>query len=88
MPEKITDQELLRDIVWNDADGYRELGQEHAGTSRWHQSVNTIFRRISDGKLFMANWRKAATEMQEHEYPDEAVECEAYTETVIKYRRL
>ena len=56
------------------------------GEGRWHDHVDTVFKREADGKLFIARWRRAATEYQEHEYPDEAVEAEAYIEPVTKYR--
>jgi hypothetical protein len=85
--ERITDRDMLRLVVWNDAEGYEVVKEVNGGNSRWHQHIDTIFRRLSDGKLFIVYWRKAATENQDHEYPDEAVECEAYTETVTKYRR-
>lgn len=88
MPEKIVGEELLRTIIWDDCEGYSIIDENIIEQTRWAVLIETVFKRLSDGKLFLAEWRKAATEMQEHEYPDEAVECEAYDETITKYRRI
>lgn len=88
MAEKIMDSELLKRIVWDDAEGYEVIKHRLVEQTRWAVLTETVFLRDSDDTLFLATWRKAATEMQEHEYPDEAVECEAYTETVTKYRKV
>lgn len=86
MIEKITDKRLLHDIVWEDSADYDIIESQDRGSSRWHVHVETIFKRNSDDKLFIAYWRRGATENQDHELPDEAVECEEYTVTVVKYR--
>jgi hypothetical protein len=87
MIERITDEELLADIIMEGIDGYTTIHSEDYDHSRWHRLIETVFKRESDGKLFIAYWRAGATECQEHEYPDEAVECEEYTVSVVKYRQ-
>lgn len=88
MNEKITDTELLRDAIWDDREGYSTIEETIIEQTRWAVLVRTVFKREADGKLFMMTWRKAATESQEHEFPDEAVECEAYQETITNYREI
>lgn len=87
MPEKVTDEELLKRIIWDDADGYECISTKLRDQSRWHVWVETIFKRISDNKLFICHWRRAATEQQEHEFPEEAFEAEPYRVSYIKYRQ-
>lgn len=86
MLEHITDKNELRDILWDDHIGYDTVTTIMVAEDRWHDRVATVFKRVADGKLFIAIWHRAATEHQEHEYPDEAVEAEAYIEPVTKYR--
>ena len=87
MPETITDKELLQRIIWNEADGFQIVDESTVDRTRWHVVTETIFQQ-SDGRFFLMYWRKAATESQEHEYPDVAFECEPYRETITKYRRV
>lgn len=86
MPEKITDKEVLERVVWDDADGYEMVKDIICAEHRWASGRDCVFKRLSDGKLFITHWRKGATEYQEHEYGDEAVEAESFTETVTHYR--
>lgn len=88
MAEKITDEELLREIVWDGDDGYTTIEETIIEQTRWTVLIETIFKRLSDGKLFLCTWRKAATEMQEHELPEEAFECKAYPVEITKYRKV
>jgi hypothetical protein len=84
--EKITDRAELRNIIWEDHLLYDPVAEEVTGQGRWHVGVDTVFKRLTDGKLFITHWRRGATENQDHEYPDEAVEAEEYTVTITKYR--
>lgn len=84
--ETITDPDELQIIIWGDHLLYDTVDTIEDGHSRWHINVTTVFKRITDGKLFITDWRQGSTENQEHEYPDEAVEAEAYIEPVTKYR--
>jgi hypothetical protein len=86
MGEKITDKKLLERIIHEDDEGYETVSEVMGDKSRWSIFMTTIFKRLSDGKLFMADWQKGATEYQENDYPDDAQECEAYQETVTNYR--
>lgn len=86
--ERITDTELLRAICWGDSEDFETLRENIDGQSRWAVKVTTVVRRVQDGKLFLMEWRKAATERQEHEYPDEAVEAEEFDITVTHYHRV
>lgn len=88
MSEKITDKGLLKDIMWDELDEYKIIESFSCGNSRWHIQTRTVFKRISDGKLFMMDWGKAATEYQEHNMPEEAFECETYEKTAIDYRKV
>lgn len=86
--EIIRDKKLLEQVVNDDAEGFHYVTEDFIEKTRWHELVRTVFKRESDGKLFMAWWRRAATEYQDSIYPDFAYECEPYTETVTKYRRV
>ena len=86
MFERITDKNELRDIVWDDHLDYETVTTVMVSEDRWHDRVATVFKRVADGKLFIVRLQRAATELQEHGYPDEAVEAEAYIEPVTKYR--
>lgn len=88
MPDSINDVDLLGDIMWDDAEGYRVITSIDEGGSRWHRLMSTVFVRESDNKLFIAEWRKGATENQEHELPDIAHEAEEFTKTITSYRRI
>lgn len=88
MRETIIDKDLLRNIIWDDVEGYRLVEAFHVDKSRWHILTETIFRRESDNKLFITYWRQGATENQDHEYPEEAFEAEEYTETIVRYRAI
>lgn len=88
MVEVITDTNLLKEIIWDDAEGYERIKDEITDKGRWHVIMETVFRRASDNKLFIMYWRSGATENQEHEYPDEAVEAEEVTMTVVNYREI
>lgn len=88
MAEKIIDKELLEQIISDDIEGYEVIDESIIEQTRWAVLVETIFKREADGRLFMAGWRRAATEMQENDYPDEAVECEAYDKITIAYREV
>lgn len=88
MTERIDDAKLLEQIVNDDAEGFHYVAENLIEKSRWHELVQTVVRRESDGKLFMAKWYRAATEYQDSIYPMKAFECEPYTETVTKYRRV
>lgn len=87
MAETIIDRTELEAIIWDDAGGYQVVDRLQTGKSRWHTQITTIFKRNTDGKLFMCNWGEAATEYQDHNPPNEAVECEAYEVVVTRYRK-
>jgi len=88
MPETITDRKLLAEVVWGFEEEYKIIQQRLVKQTRWTVLIETVFMRESDSKLFLVTWCKAATENQDHDYPNEAVECEAYAETVTKYRKV
>ena len=50
--------------------------------------MESIFRRDSDSKIFICYWREGHAEDIFPKYPADAIECEMYTETVVKYRPL
>lgn len=85
-PEMIFDRKLLREVVCDDAEDYTMLSSDMTSQSRWHISMETVFRRNKDNKLFICYWRQGATENQDSEYPLDAIECEMYTKTIVKYR--
>jgi hypothetical protein len=84
--ENITDAEELQQICWGEHLLYDTVETNIIGTSRWHVEVETVFKRLTDGQLFVMFWRKGATESQDHDYPDLAMEAEAYIKTITKYR--
>lgn len=84
----ITDKELLQDIVQDRAPDYTVITTISGTAGRWSIHQETIFRRDSDGKLFSAYWNRGATEYQDSDYPEEAVECGEQLVTVTKYVRL
>lgn len=86
MPEKIHDAALLKEIIFDDADGYSMVKEIDEGGSRWHRLISSVFQRESDHKLFIMEWRRGSTEAQDHEWPDVAYEAEEHTETVVRYR--
>jgi hypothetical protein len=86
MIESITDPDVLREVMWDDSNDYKVIQTTQVDNSRWHIIMETVFKRETDGKLFIMDWRKGATENQEHEYPEVAVEAEEFTETIVSYR--
>lgn len=88
MSEKINDQKLIEKMIYDDAEGFSVKDEISNGNSRWHIEKTTIVQRLSDGKLFMINWRKGATEYQDDDISTSAIECEAYKEVVTKYRAI
>lgn len=87
--ETITDKDLLKEIVWEDNEGYEKVSQGIVDQSRWMTHLTTIFKRLSDGKLFRADWSKPSTENSgECEYPESAYEVIAKPVTTIKYERV
>lgn len=86
MVELITDPDLLRDIVWHDSHDYTVIQSNLVSKSRWHDVMETVFKRESDGKLFITDWRRGATENQDHEMPELAIEAEEFTQTIVSYR--
>jgi hypothetical protein len=84
--ERITDAQELESIWEDDNLLYETIETRNAGRSRWANNMVTVFKRLSDGKLFLMHWRQGATEYQEHDMPTEAVEAEAYEVSVTKYR--
>lgn len=79
------DGQLIRDIIYGDADG--KLVDTMDDQSRW--SVWHTLTFDHDGKTWRINYETAATEHQEVDWPREfdAVEVEAYEVTVTKYRK-
>lgn len=86
MAEKITDEDLLREAAWGDADGFETVQTKIIDHRRWSVTMETVFRRQSDGKLFAMYWDRGATESQDNEYAIEALEVEAVEVTVIEYQ--
>lgn len=84
----ITDAELLKRILGEDAAGYTIIVTIAGSHHRWSVGQETIFKRESDGKLFAMFWSRGATESQDNDDPEVAVECVAQRVTVIQYVRL
>ena len=81
-------EQTLRFIIWEDHADYEKVDDIIVDHGRWSLGRHFIFKRISDGKLFCAHWRKGATEYQEHEYPAEAHEVRAVPVTTYRYERV
>jgi hypothetical protein len=83
--ETINDRKVLERIVWDDADGYELVEETITGQSRWRTDIQTVFRRLSDNKLFITYWGRGSTENCDHDQPDEAVEARSRTKLVTEY---
>jgi hypothetical protein len=79
----MTDEKVLRQILWDDHDGFTVVEEVDLGDSRWRKSLMTVFKRNEDGQLFLMYWQRGLTENCDHEYPDKAVPCRVETKTVV-----
>lgn len=84
-------KEHLREILWDDAEGYETISDEIYETSRWSVHSELIFKRVSDGRIFKTNYSRGATEQQDEQpFEYEPNEIDVYVvvpveKTVIDY---
>lgn len=87
----IFNKQTLRDIVWDDAEGYEKISEDLVDSSRWSLYYEMIFKDLNSGKFYSTSYSTGATECQdESPYEDDPDEIEVTevvpTEvTVIKY---
>lgn len=91
------DRNLANDLAWGGSDDQFEfVNSEQVGTGRWESRLQLVIRRVSDQKLFGAEYALGLTEHQERcpfERDDandddrvEFREIEPYNVTITKYR--
>lgn len=69
MAEKIRLSENdASEIAFDEHEEYRVIEEVRGDSRRWLQAVETIVKRVSDGKLFLLAWDRGLTEMQEHDF--------------------
>lgn len=89
MPKMILSSEDGRMVVYGDHDDYQTISEEIYGQGRWSIRKSGIFKRLSDGTFWMADWSEGATEYQDKspfEYNDaEFFQVEPKEVTVTKY---
>jgi hypothetical protein len=85
------DKELLRDMAYGEVpDGFDVIDTKLLDHGRWSLRYEQIFR--FDGKIYVTQFSKGATEMQDerpYDYAPEQIECpemEEYILPVTQYR--
>lgn len=82
-------KETLREMLWEDVDGFEIVENEISGTSRWSIHYRLVFKH--DGKFYLTSYSVGATESQDEspfEYSPDEVECKEVfpvEKTIIVY---
>lgn len=75
---------LAENLVFGDVEGERsEVHEEIVDSSRWHNQVFTVVNW--NGDLWGISWNMGATELQEHEFPEDPAPVHKTTKTVEVY---
>ena len=89
MPKIVLSKEDGRMVVYGYHEDYETISEEIYDQSRWSIHKTGVFKRLSDGTFWMADWSEGATEYQDKkpfEYNDaEFFQVEPKGVTVTKY---
>lgn len=81
--------EGISDIVWEDDENFEVIHESIVGQSRWSTHMQTIAKRLSDGKLFAIEWAKPSTENSGvNEFDNDAYEVIEVPVTTYRYERV
>jgi hypothetical protein len=79
-----------RDIVYEDAEGWKQVHLDIVETTRWSIGYSGVFKHKESDKFYKLNWYQGATECQDEkpfEYTEpDPVEVEPVEVTVVQYK--
>lgn len=84
---RLFDKELLKQIMWDDAEDYEVLEDEITDTSRWSVHHYMVFKELSSGKCYGVGYSRGATECQDEqpfEYEGDEITCEEVEPVEVK----
>jgi len=82
------DEDLIKDIVWDDHDEYEVIENDMVDKSRWSVHYEVVFKELATGKFYSVGYSRGATEYQdegcEFDVRNGTVECQEVEPVEVK----
>lgn len=79
------DEEEIKHLFWGGSDDFEIIKEIATGEQRWFTCYDFIFKELSTGDFFRGHFRRAKSEMGEHEYNNEITQVFPIEKVVIDY---